>query len=891
MARSHLAFLFTDVERSSRLWEDDPAAMEVALAEHDEILKEAFAVRGTVFSTMGDGMAVAFSTAPEAVSAAVAAQRGLQAHQWRSPAPIRVRMGIHVGVAQHREGDYFGPALNRCARLMGIGHGGQILISSAARAELPVEVALVDLGVHRLRDLSEPERVFQVLADGLEADFPRLRSLTARVGNLPLRPTSFVGRSADLDRVVRALTSERVVTLAGVGGVGKTRLALQVAAEISPRFDDGTWLCELATTGDPAAVPHVLAGVLGVQPNTSGSITDAVLARLIPAEMLIVLDNCEHLLDAAGSIVEAIVHRCPGVVVLATSREPLGVDGETILPLKSLSLEAAAQLFLDRASAIGRDLTDPNDASIREICTRLDGVPLALELAAARVASMTPVEIAARLDERFRLLTGGRRMALERHRTLRGTVDWSFDLLQPAERRVLERLSVFAGGFTLEAAEAVTADVDVLCIDVVESLVRKSMVVAEVPTGAERTRYTMLETIRQYAGEHLLEAGDIDEVRLRHAAYFASFADQGRCAEQTEAEVRWAPLIEAERANFRAALMTATEQDAILAARLVDALAMHAWFHTWSEFDDWARAAEEAVAQRDDISSDLAGRVEAMSAVFAWGAGDNDRARRLVAQGLSRSDRSDLTTSLLHLARASVALTLGDTDGAVADDEAALEFANRAGERWWSGFNKAHLALSTAASSDLTRASAVGHEALVDARRTGSSTLVAYSAFALADTVIDDDPDAAVIYLQEADAAVDAAMLSFMVALTRNSLVTAQGRSAEPLTSIPGYLELLEQWHTGVTVAHLRATLRNAAEMLSRVGHHDAVALIQGSMDRWGTRPPTGSPEGRRLDAAIAAARQALGPAFDEGVTRGRALSDEELTVVIRDELLRCTAT
>ena len=322
------------------------------------------------------------------------------------------------------------------------------------------------------------------------------------------------------------------------------------------------------------------------------------------------------------------------------------------------------------------------------------------------------------------------------------------------------------------------------------------------------------------------------------------------------------------------------------AARIVGALGMHAWFHLWSEFDAWTQSVANLVCGTTELSPDVAARAYAISAVFAWGAGDNERARRFVERGFEEPRRSDLTTAILYIARASTALTLGDVEQAVADDRAAVEYARQAGDAWWTGFSKAHLALSTAASSDTAEAAAIAHEALAAARRTQSATLIAYSAFALADTIIDDDPDAAVHYLEAADAAVDAAGLSFMVALIRSSLVTAQGRSSEALSSVPGYLELLEQWRTGVTTAHLRATVRNAAEMLARVGRFDVIALVDGAMEGWGARPPAGSPEAVRLDAAIDAARRARGRDFDDLVARGKRLSDDELVAVVRDALL-----
>jgi class 3 adenylate cyclase len=425
-----VTFLFTDIEGSTRLWEQDEVAMRAAISRHDEMLRKAVADHGgVVFATMGDGIAAAFGSASAAVFAAVTAQGLLAAETWQTQTPIRVRMGIHTGAAELCDGDYLGPPVNRAARLMAIGHGGQVLCSSATAELVGDGVGLVDLGRQRLRDLDRPMHVFQVCAHGLTAEFPRLRSLEAFPGNLPVQFSSLVGRDTDLVRVKEALGSSRLVTLTGVGGVGKTRLSVQVAAEVLPAYRDGVWLCELAAADDPASVHQVVAAALGVAVRPGIDLRARVADFLAAKDLLVVLDNCEHVLDAAADLVGVLLRGCPGVRVLATSREALALGGEHTVPLRSLSLPEtsadvekmaasdAVLLFVERAATArgGFALTAGNAAAVGEVCRRLDGIPLALELAAARVATMGPAEIAGHLDERFRLLAGRRRGGLERH--------------------------------------------------------------------------------------------------------------------------------------------------------------------------------------------------------------------------------------------------------------------------------------------------------------------------------------------------------------------------------------------------------------------------------------------------------------------------------------------
>ena len=583
-----VTFLFTDLEGSTRLWEQHPAGMKAALARHDAILRDAVEGQGgQVVKVTGDGIHAVFAAAENAVEAAVEGQRGLSGEAWHETDALRVRMGLHTGTAHHRGGDYFGSTLNRAARLMGVAHGGQI-VCSAATADLArdvlASVGFRDLGQHRLRDLSRPERIYQVQAPGLRSEFGPLASLDAFPGNLPLQVSSFIGRDREIARVAAALTEARVVTLTGVGGVGKTRLALQAAAEVLPRFGDGAWLCELQMVRDPGGVVDTVAAVFRVTERPGSTLEESLVAYLGGQELLIVLDNCEHLLDGAAALAEALEQSCPHVVVLATSREPLAIDGERVLGVRSLgsapaaaSLDDIAQadavrLFVERAQAVKDDfsLTSANAADVVQICDRLDGVPLAIELAAARVTAMNPKELAQRLDRRFELLAGGRRRAIERHQTLRATIDWSYDLLSEAQQRLLGRLAVFAGGCTLEAAETVCTGDPITGGDVLElfaGLVARSLVVAD-DTSPE-TRYRLLETIRQYGEERLAETGDTAALRARHARYYAEFATEVNRHIFGPGQLEWGARLALELDNLHAAMTYALDtQDVDLAFTL-----------------------------------------------------------------------------------------------------------------------------------------------------------------------------------------------------------------------------------------------------------------------------------------------------------------------------------
>ena len=579
-----VTFLFTDIEGSTRLWEQHPEAMKPVLARHDAILRRAVAANeGYVVKATGDGCHAAFQTAACAVAATLSAQQALQAEAWDEiqPHALRVRMGVHTGEAEARAGDYYGSAVNRAARLMSVGYGGQVLVSAATatlvRELLPIGASLLDLGEHRLKDLVAPEHIYQLSHPAVPSSFPALKSLEAYPNNLPVQLTSFIGRSHEIEEAKRLLASARLVTLTGSGGTGKTRLALHVAAEVLTAFPDGVWLIELAPVSDPNLVAYALAGVLELRGAPGMPVLDLVASYLRSRRLLLILDNCEHLIDACARLAEHLLRTCPSLTILASSREALGIAGEVSYRVPSLSLPVledasldkvacaeAVQLYTERAAAANPRfaLTPANASSVAQICQRLDGIPLALELAAARSKLFSAEQIATRLDDRFRLLTGGSRTAVPRQQTLRAMIDWSYELLSEPERALLRRLSVFAGGWTFEAADAVCADLDVLSL--LEQLVNKSMVGMDEIHG--QARYHMLETIRQYAREKLLEAGEGAAVRDRHFEYYLKLSEEAEPGLRGDQAFEWLDRLARDLDNFRAAVEWAQE------ARAEDAL-------------------------------------------------------------------------------------------------------------------------------------------------------------------------------------------------------------------------------------------------------------------------------------------------------------------------------
>jgi predicted ATPase/class 3 adenylate cyclase len=578
-ATGTVTLLFTDIEGSTRLLHQLGDRYVALLDDHHRLLDAAASGRGgRRVDAAGDGLFYSFESARGAVQASVEAQRAVLAHPWPDGVAVRSRMGLHTGEPIASGAGYVGMDVHRAARICAAGHGGQILASESVRSliggSLPDDVTLRDLGEHRLKDLASPERLHQVLAPGLPADFPAIKSLDTLPNNLPRQLSEFIGREGEVETVVARLGEGSVVTLTGPGGVGKTRLALEVGARMIDAFPDGVWLVELAALVDPALVAEAVVAALRIRQPPGADARDVVTEWLASRRALLVIDNCEHVLDAVVDLADALLHRCSELTVLATSREAMGIAGESIVHVPSMSVPAdagggrvaieevaacdAVRLFVDRAR--GADpafaVSETNAAAIAEICRRLDGIPLAVELAAARVRALPPQEIARRLNDRFRLLTGGSRTALPRHRTLRAAMDWSFDLLPAEERILLARLSVFVGSFSIEAAEAVGPGGIVDRNDVLDLLTRLVDRSLLLPADeASEARYRMLETVRDYAQERLAELGDASETFGRHRDWFAALVQEARPAFLAGPEQSaWLDRLSRDHDNVRAAL-------------------------------------------------------------------------------------------------------------------------------------------------------------------------------------------------------------------------------------------------------------------------------------------------------------------------------------------------
>ncbi len=655
-----VTFLFTDIEGSTQLWEKQPEAMKAALAQHDRILKEAIEPNhGHVIKTTGDGALAVFATGLEAVHAAITAQR-----QLRSPLgelTIKVRMGVHTGEAELRAGDYFGQTLNRAARIMAAGHGGQILLSAITaelvRGQLPADATLIDLGEHHLKGLLRSERIFQLSAPDLAKDFPALSSLSTPTNNLPTQLTTFIGRERELSDAQEKLNSDRLLTLIGPGGTGKTRLSLQIAADQLARFEDGVWLVELAPIADPVFIVSTIAAVFELREAQGIPLINLLVDYLRAKELLLVLDNCEHLVEASAHIADQLLHTCQKLKIVASSREALGIDGETVYRVPSLSLPdrsssalmdyEATRLFIERAAKAEPRFhaTPDNAAAIIQICQRLDGIPLAIELAAARVKLFTPEQIAERLDDRFKLLTGGSRTALPRQQTLRALIDWSYHSLNNIEQRALRRLAVFSGGWTIEGAEFVIGEDE--AIDGLLGLVNKSLVNVAEQSGA--ARYRFLETIRQYAMEKLLESGEAVESRDRQLEYVLKLAGTVRQAVLGSERLAWLDHMEVEHDNLRAALEWSSSNNLAKAIELALALGNFWMLRDYNvEAVSWCQTIltrSEALSGLATTRAQLYG-VLAQAAVFS---GNHKLGHAAAMTGLSLAKQGVDPRALVHL--------------------------------------------------------------------------------------------------------------------------------------------------------------------------------------------------------------------------------------------------
>jgi len=741
-----VTFLFTDIEGSTRLWAEHRGTMGEVVERHDIIVRSAIEDNGGfVFATGGDAFSAAFPTAQDALAAAVMAQIKLTGEDWGT-STVRVRMGIHTGEALERDEDYFGPVVNESARLMSAGHGGQILISETAASiasdAVPDGVALIDLGQHRLRDVDNTVRVFQVTYPGLDDVFPGLRTESETRHNLPNRLASFVGRNADLEELGALVMNSRLVTLTGPGGSGKTTLATEFARGSLDSYPDGVWFVDLAAIDDGALVTHAVASVLDIRERPGRPLRDSVITAAGAMSILLILDNCEHLVDAAAELVGALVRSTRGVDILATSREPLRVPGETVFgtqPLETPSSDGsreeiaespAVRLFVDRARMVLHDfaLTPANASAVGRVCRSLDGLPLAIEMAAARVNALTPTQIADRLDERFALLSSGSRDGIAQHQSLRAAIEWSYELLDNDEKAVFRRVSVFDSDFSIDAAESVCSPLGtpVQVADIVSRLVDKSMIArADTPAGL---RLRLLETIREYSREKLEELGEAQAAARDHFAHYTGWFESLRAREPrlrlTREEVQ---AIDSDLDNVRSAFRWGVETNRI---REVGALAASMWAYWWargwggeaygwyevlddnrsqldpedlvgvlhalgtihmsrSEFDDESEAyllAELAAYEQYGVAAPAAGVPHHNLGVLASAQQDWSRALDWWAQTIEHTEKRRDSLTMVYYNMGTVHHVLGDIDTAERFAHQSIEQQRRDAERFVSAY-------------------------------------------------------------------------------------------------------------------------------------------------------------------------------------------------------------
>lgn len=866
-----VTFLFTDIEGSTRRWEADADAMRAALLAHDEALRNAIeSHEGFLFSHTGDGVVAAFASPKAAVDAALDAQRELE---------LPVRMGIATGEAELRNNDYFGTVLNRAARVMSAGHGGQILVADST-AGLLSGLDLVHLGARRLRDLPNPITVYQLKAPGLRTDFPPLRTLDASPGNLRSAMTSLIGRESAVAEIEAELRQHRLVTLTGVGGVGKTRLAVEVANRLAAEFTDGVWIFELAAVADPAAVPNAVAAVLGITPQPGKSVADSVAAALEGRVRLLLFDNCEHVRDVTADLVEAILAQSSTVRILATSREGLGVADEQMSLVPSLDVgaeidSAAAALFIERAGSIASrfSVADPTEAAaVVDICRRLDGIPLAIELAASRMASMTAGEVRDRLDQRFRLLVGSRR-GLERHQTLRHAVQWSYDLLGDPEKALLERCSVFAGGFDLKSACAVAdSDDDYAMLDMLDALVRKSLVVADRSAG--RTRFSMLETVRQFAEEQLVVSGEADAIRTAHASHFA----------QREADILalWDSLrqresyewFSTELANLRTAFRWAADRgDLDVAATIATYAGILAFMLENHEPVAWA---EELISAARAVNHPRLATLYVVAAL-CWMAGrvDDGLAYVEAAAPLVRNGRSVVPFGFDGLL-GGLYLLVGEHDKSVdwyrpyleqGRDPLATVRANRV------------VALVLAGSVD--DAMAIATDVVNVAEATGNPYAISYALLAYGFAFRDADPQGALdamrrglVIAQDCGVRSNESFLALNVGLL-------EARLGDRAAALEHLTLAVRVYHDSGSTESMRSPLAILADQLDQLGHHESAATIAGF-----AHSPLTATSFPEFSTAIAHLRDVLGnESYESFARKGAAMTTAAMATYAYDQI------
>jgi len=920
-----VTFLFTDIEGSTKLWEEQTQIMQGALARHDALMRAAIeANEGIVFKTIGDAYCAAFSTAPQALAAALAAQLSLQSvkaegekvegekaegekaegeEAENNGLKLKVRMALHTGTAEQREGDYFGQPLNRAARLLAIGHGGQVLLTDVVqelvRDTLSPTAALRSLGEHRLRDMGRPEYIFQLLHSDLASEFAPLKSLDnlELPNNLPRQVTSFIGRDKEIEDVKSLLGRKRLLTLTGSGGCGKTRLALQVAAEVLEQFPQGVWLVELAALSDPDLVTQVVGNVLGVREEAGKPILQTLLTSLKDRKMLLVLDNCEHLLSACAPLCDALLRACADVRVIASSREGLGIAGETVYRIPSLSmpdlkhtetiasvgLYDSVRLFIDRATAVSSDfmVTSANAPALASVCHRLDGIPLAIELAGARVRSLSVEEIDSKLDNRFRLLTGGSKTSLPRQQTLRALIDWSYTLLSEQEQTLLCRISVFTGGWTLEAVEQVCSGYDLDTLDVLDllmALVDKSLVSYDDQRG--QSRYRLLETVRQYASERLLESAEGQTFRSRHRDYFVTLAQDIQPELSGSDQARGLEQLETEHDNLRQAFkMCEEDSDGVsMGLRLLAAMSS---FWIARDYLSEGRVRCQTFLEREENTEPTPERATALISAgnLAYCQGDlkGAKAHFEAALGVRErlGDRHGSAGALGSLGN--VAHLQGEYTRARGLFEQALAISRELDIPAWEGVSLGCLGNLSSDMGDYAAARVYLEAALALNRRLGNRGHEAISLNSLGGVAREEAKlTEALLYYEQGLAITLEVGIVHQERDIRFNMAGIRGRLGETSAACALFCQSLEMQHEGADTRSLATKLEDIATFFVAQNYANAACRVWGAAAA--IREEIGSPRPVReqddFERETAAARLTLGDeAFATAWAQGRALT------------------
>ena len=917
-----VTFLFTDIEGSTRLVQELGPRYRDVLERHQELLRDAFRA-GAEVGTEGDSFFVAFDSATDAVVAAVEGQRALADEPWPDGRHVRVRMGLHTGQASPGADGYVGFDVHRAARIAATGYGGQVLLSESTQAlvsrDLPDGVTIRDLGPHRLKDLTVPERIFQVAVRGMEDDFPALRTLDNGRTNLPAQLTSFVGRERELSELQALARAHRLVTVIGTGGTGKTRLMIQASAGLVEEQADGVWLVELAPISDPELIVQTVARGLGIRDDPGRPLMDTVADFLRTKSMLVLLDNCEHLISSCAELAERVLSASPGVSLVATSREALGVTGEQVYQVPSLGLPEAdfeldehgardasfeevrgaeaVRLFVDRATAVLPSfvLTPADAPAVVEICRRLDGIPLAIELAAARVPLLSVQEIAMRLGDRFRLLTGGRRTALPRQQTLQALIDWSWDLLTDDERRLLRRLSVFAGGCTLEAAAEVArlpgeatsgGDSSLDTLDTLGRLVGRSLVVVD---RGGSTRYHLLETIRQYARDRLVAADESSEMRNRHLAFYLKVALEAEPELIGRDMAAWLARLDADADNLRAAIDWAFDEDPTAAVRICLALAVYWRSRSVAEGLEFLRRAADLALSVPSLPAGpeaehtaLVARVLAAAANASWMAGSASLGLPWAREGL-RIARQAGDAQTLAEALNSMAMTTmftGEFEGVLEWTEESVRLAREIGAWTNIAFIESGLSQWEVERGDHEAAAVRLAAATVAAERSGNPEAIAFTALSRGRV------DGFAGHLADARRSFAKAIEGYsqigdegLALVSRSDFAHALRSNGATDEAVALYRETLHGWqHAGN-----RGAIANQLESIALVGvaredHvRSAQLLAAAEAIREAADAPMLSFERAEYDAAVATLRERLdGSTLESAWAEGRRLSTDE---------------